>query len=107
MTKYMEINGVEFQVVKSKYTAMCISNLLADKNLKTLDECYQHCSEAKKAIYEEWMDWSVKSFDVRPFGIRSYNVFCFTLSGLLHDSETDEVIGLIEITSTRNTVYML
>lgn len=121
MTIYKDLNNRSFEVRNSKYTAMCIGNILAEMNsaysvktkaLKTLDECYETPSTAKKSIYEDWLDWCTelnKSDEpqfIYPFGIRSYNTFGFTLCGFLRDSE-DEIIGLVEITKTRNTLYML
>lgn len=106
MTKYTMINGIEFETHKSKYANIAVNNWLHEYP-QTLDDCYENPSVTKQEIYAEWMAWKDDTDYVEHFGIRSYNVFGFTLCGLFLDSETFEILGLLNITKTKNELILL
>ena len=101
MTKYTTINGVDFETYKSKVTKQNIWH-----NPKRLDECYDRPSEYKIEIYYDWLDWFDQTENVYSFGITSYNIYQFTLGGVLFDLETGEDIGYIKITRDHNRLYL-
>lgn len=106
MKKSKELNGVVFEVVKSKHTQDMI-DFHREYERKDLCQCYANPSEAKREIYTEWVNWAFGMFpDVWNFGITSYNQQTFTLGGILY-SEDDEIIGYLKITKAHNRLYLL
>lgn len=108
MTKYTTLCGVDFETIKSKKTQQMIDvHCERWPRYSSLADCYDRPSDAKRAIYDEWMQWSYDMFpDVSQFGITSYNTFDFTLGGLLFDSD-DNLLGYIRITKAHNYLYLL
>lgn len=73
MKKFMEVNGIIFEVKKP-------ITRKTDCDRKLLGECYKHPSRAKQAIYYYWVQWVLDSFsEFCNFGIESYNIHMFTL----------------------------
>lgn len=104
MTKYTEINGEQFEVIRSKKTDDFFHWHISHEIAHTLEECYSRPSDAKRAIFEEWREWAVDSWPVvYQFGITSYNTFMFTL-GALYDGELGD--GYIQITPAHNRLYL-
>lgn len=102
MTKYTTINGVEFETHKSKLP----QDLIYNHKTKTLWQCYEKPSKIKESIYYDWLEWFDQTENVYSFGITSYNVFNFTLGGILFDLETGKDIGYIKITKCYNRLYL-
>lgn len=73
MKKYIEIDGMLFQIMKSIDSERRSSR-------HTLKECYDCSSEIKQKIFEDWERFVINNFDdFWNFGIESYNGFMFTL----------------------------
>lgn len=107
MTKYTNINGIDFETHASKYAHIIINSILTDNGLHTLEQCYTKPSETKRAIYNEWREWYLSADNVVMFGIRSCNNFCFNLAGIVTDENTGEIIGVLNITKTKNELILI
>lgn len=104
MTRYTEINGEQFEVIRSKKTDDLVKWHTTHYIARSLYECYERPSDAKIGIFEEWEEWAAQTYPVvYQFGITSYNGFRFTL-GALYDGELGE--GYIQITANHNRLYL-
>ena len=105
MKKYIELNNESFEVKKVK------GELHPMKEVRTLEDCYQRPSDAKKAIYNGWFNWylSVESlkYQIVNMSIQSYNVNMFTIRMDVFDTKTYEFIGCIYITKTRQEFWTI
>lgn len=104
MTKFMEINGEMFEVIKSKYTPELIERHWKYYSGRTLDHYYQKPSAIKKAIFEEWRDWSSDPC-VWAFEVISGSHFFFSLGAILKNEHGYD-IGYIKITKAHNYLYV-
>lgn len=92
MKKFMEVNGMIFEVKKP-----IPYKRFSDR--KSLDECYKRPSKTKQAIYYYWLQWVLDSFSAfGNFGVESYNIHMFTLGW-----NTPE--GEYYVTKTRQEFY--
>ena len=106
MTKYMTINGEQFEVINSKHSERMF-DWWSGEVPYSLERCYERPSEEKRQIWEYWDNWACDSWpSVSHFGISSYNTFSFVLKGLYWD-ENDNPIGLLVITKAHNKLYLL
>ena len=103
MTKYQNINGVNFEVVKSKYTDSMIKN---HKNALRLSDFYETYSYRKRIIEEEWREWASGAPNVCGIGVQSANTFSFTMGAWYIDTITLEIIGYIQITPCHERLYL-
>ena len=103
----MLIGGIEFKVKKFKGDKLKKLNyaydLIGKTNTRTLYDCYNKPSEAKQAIYKKWIDWWLETPEVHHIHIKSYNTNVFTLECTY---KNDDVIGIINITPTKNEIYI-
>lgn len=107
MTKYTNINGMEFETIKPKsWSVEKAIEKLAQSKRNTLYDHYERPSSDKIGIYEEWRDWALES-PVSCFTVSSANTWQFTIECILYDPETDLDIGLIRITKAHNYLYLI
>jgi len=103
MKQYIKLNNETFEVkqVKGKLRP-------TTTQLRSLGDCYAKPSDAKFKIYSDWLKWYIdgdKDYIFRHFTIRSYNCMMFTLSIDVYDKTTDEFIGQLYITKTRQEFW--
>lgn len=106
MKQYIKLNSETFELKKLKHEPRHL-------DYKTLDDCYSKPSEAKRAIYNNWVEWldelnSHNSSDYI-FGlmtILSYNTNVFTLAAEVYN-KIGELIGYLYITKTRREFWMV
>lgn len=103
MSKYMDINGERFQVIKPRNHKPALANPYF---MRDLWDCYERPSGTKEAIYNEWYDWYKTDDRLSEFGVTSYNTFSFTLGCVFDDPETG-VAGYISITPAHNRLYIV
>ena len=104
MTKYKDINGKKFRVIRSKYTQGMIYSHQANV---TLDDVYGTYSYAKRCIEFDYRTWASETPEVMGIGVKSHNCFTFTMGAWYVDTETLEIIGYISITPAYDTLYLL
>lgn len=102
MSKYMNINGQTFEVIKPRKYPVSLTNKYY---LRGLSDCYEKPSVHKQAIYDEWYEWYRSDIRLSEFGITSYNTFMFTIGCIFTDEETGER-GYIKITPAKQVIYM-
>ena len=98
--KRININGMNFEVHKSKYASVDSLSRYAGR---TIYDCYDKPAMAKISIYNDWLKWAYEN-NVEYFGISSYNGFRFSLQGLI---EYEETIYILNITSNSNKAYII
>lgn len=105
MKKYIKLNDEIFEVKKLKHEPVYLG-------YKILDDCYAKPSEAKKAVYNKWLEWLNELILYNPTGyvfgrlaILSYNCNMFTL-GVEVYNKIGELIGDIYITKTRQEFWL-
>ena len=98
--KTIEINGVTFEVHKSK----AVSTVFLDRYAgRTINDCYERPSYSKTYIYNNWLEWATNA-GVEQFGISGYNGFQFTLQGKI---EIDGITYILHITKSANKAYII
>lgn len=106
MTKYMEINGEQFEVIRSEKTPALIKEAAYYAG-RTLDECYSNPSIYKREIYEDWREWYRTADYVQGFGISSFNLQTFSIMAVLYEKSVSYPIGAIQITKDHNRLYLM
>ena len=101
MRETKSINGVTFQVYHVEGN---IEQMASDviRRSKRLHDCYDRPSARKLIIYNEWMKWGRGVENLYTFDIDTYNTNIFTLSGVI---ENDDSIEVIHITPTKHILY--
>ena len=100
MSKTITINGVDFQVIRSKTASTLYLSRYAGR---TVYDCYERPSYSKTYIYNNWLEWATNA-GVEDFGVRGYNGFQFTLQGkIVIDGNT----YVLYITKTSNKAYLI
>lgn len=105
MKKYVELNNVSFELKKAK------SELHPITQVRDLGDCYAKPSTVKYEIYNDWLKWylyckvNLSLYSLRHFTINSYNTMMFTLLIDVYDKITDEFIGQLYITKTRQEFW--
>lgn len=105
MNQHIKLNNETFEVKKVK------GELYPTKKVRRLGDCYAKPSKAKHEIYFEWLKWynvanmNEPFYTLRHFTINSYNCMMFTLSIDLYDSTTNNFIGKLYITKTRQEFW--
>lgn len=87
MKKTININGVDFEVLKPRNSVKPFKG-----NFGAPDEiyqCYDRPSRYKVGIWEDWYNWALATDGVRRFEITSYNCMQFTIRGLYEDENGD------------------
>lgn len=107
--KNVEINGVQFEVSKRRYTRDEITSIALDGG-RNLYHFYDRPSHAKESIYQEWLDWSHGVNGLFYWGVRSANTFQFTLGGIIeNDGNVVDELGrgdyVVYITASHNRLY--
>ena len=105
MTKYTEINGIQFETIRSDKTP----NLIKQAGMyagRTLWECYENPSRIKEEIYEEWRKWYNGTDFVQGFGVCSFSHHQFSISAVLYCKGCTYPIGAIRITKNHNRLYL-
>ena len=98
--KTITLNGVQFEVHKSKATSTVFMERYAGRSLT---DCYERPSYSKQYIYKMWEEWAYLN-DVEYFGISGYNGFQFTLQGMVeHEGKT----YILHITKSANKAYII
>lgn len=100
MSKTIVLNGVTFEVIKSKVER---TTFLHEYSGRTLDDCYAKPSYSKQYIYKMWEEWAYLN-DVKYFGVSGYNGFQFTLQGMIEHCGNTYVL---HITKSRNIAYLV
>lgn len=90
--EFKKVNDVTFEIMKPIET-------IRRSSRHTLTYCYDHPSEIKREIFEDWERFVRNNFEVFwNFGIETYNVFMFTLGWTTPDGE-------YYVTKTRKEFY--
>lgn len=104
MKRYVELNNEVFEVKKAK------GELHPIMGVRTLTDCYSRPSEAKKNIYNYWLNWylSVENTDYRIISmtIKAYNAQMFTLTMDVFDKAYN-FVGQLYITKTRHEFWTI
>ena len=115
MTKFMEINGVDFEIHKSRKIKNADAYIEAAKTspymYEDIYECYEKPSNIKVNIFKEWIEWA-RDFNINSdFGthiiymrITSFSFNQFTLGAVMYID--DKPYGLIHITKCHNCIYV-
>lgn len=105
MKQYIKLNNEVFEVKKVK------GELYSSKEVRRLDDCYSKPSIIKQHIYNDWLKWykvtnmNEPFYNLRHFTINSYNSMMFTLAIDLYDRTTNNFIGKLYITKTRQEFW--
>lgn len=87
----LKIGNEEFEIVNggdlSYSKIQCINNSGVG-----LSNCYLKCSNAKRSIYREWLEWACENDCIKNFGISSYNCMMFTLTTTYDKTNIDNII---------------
>ena len=103
MTKFMEINGEQFEVIRSAKTQQMIDYHFVNYKGRDLSNYYEKPSEIKKSIWREWSKWAGACDEIHYFEVTSGNWNRFTISGIYYGiNET----GFIQITKEHNRLYI-
>ena len=106
--EYMEINGVQFEVVRKHFTQEELASIAY--STKNLESYYvTRPSDIKRAIYKEWIDWSLGVDNLYYFNVSSANGFQFTLMGIIENSTDPTGKGdiVLKITKAHNIAYIV
>lgn len=103
MSKYMEINGERFQVIKPRNHNPALTNPFY---LRDLWGCCKCPSERKLRIYDYWYVWYRSDDRLSEFGITAYTCQSFTIGCVFQDDDTG-VAGYISITPKHNRIYIV
>lgn len=103
MSKFIDINGETFKVIKPRSNKPTLSN---PHSMRSLWDVYKNPSETKVAIYKKWCQWFRSDARLSELGVVSYNKFSFTLGCVFEDPDTG-VAGYIAITPANNTLYIV
>lgn len=76
MKKYIEIDGISFEVKKRL-------NIIQGYELKTLYDCYNNPSMIKQDIMKYWVDFAIKHNSGVYFGVAGYNCMMFTFDAMI------------------------
>ena len=107
MKQYIKLNNETFEVKKVK------GELYPVKEVRRLGDCYNKPSRAKYDIYNSWLKWYKMTnmnepfYILRHFTINSYNCMMFTLTIDLYDRTTNNFIGELYITKTRQEFWAI
>lgn len=107
MKQYIKLNNESFEVKKVK------GELYPVKKVRRLGDCYNKPSRAKYDIYNSWLKWYKMAnmnepfYILRHFTINSYNCMMFTLTIDLYDRTTNNFIGELYITKTRQEFWAI
>ena len=105
MKQYIKLNNESFEVIKVK------CELCPARELRGIGDCYKKPSEAKYVIYHSWLKWYKMAnmnepfYIFRHFTIHSYNFKMFTLQIDVYDRTTNNFIGKLYITKTRQEFW--
>lgn len=103
--KFTEINGEQFETVKSKHAEKMIENHMKYYNGRTLNNYYQKPSQIKKKIYEYWREWAI---DPHIWAFEVINGSCFMFSiGAIYRNDLGDAIGYIRITKDHNRLFLI
>lgn len=101
MPRFVELNGISFEVVKPR--SENVFNRHSLSRIKTLDHWYVRPSYQKQLIYKLWCDWCFETEGVDLCSVTSANCQTFTLSA---NYDTPELRGLLIITKAHNRLYV-
>lgn len=78
--------------------------------LRDLGDCYANVSPAKCSIYYYWLKWYTDNcisyrYILKHFTINSFNNMMFTLLIDVYDTATDDFIGQLYISKTRQEFW--
>ena len=107
MARFENINGVDFEVIRSDSTHWFVQDARKHAG-DTLANHYGRWSSAKDSIYNYWRNFFAGCECAEMFGVRSANTFSFTVSALYvrkYQSYTT-VLGAFIITPTHNYLYL-
>ena len=107
MTKYTEINGIQFETHKSKYAYKAVKRIKENYNGKDLYSYYEKPSAIKQEIWREWRIWAFETQCISQFEVCSGSCFKFAIHGIYYDLKTLKPLGFIYITKTYNRLYLI
>lgn len=105
MKQYIKLNNETFEVKKVK------GELHPIKEVRDIGDCYNKPSETKYDIYHSWLKWykvtnmNEPFYIFRHFTIHSYNFMMFTLLIDVYDRTTNNFIGQLYITKTKQEFW--
>lgn len=106
MTKYTNINGVDFETHTSKNAIYAINRLKSEWHGHDIYYYYDKPSETKISIYNEWREWYSNANNVTFFQVDSANIFKFTIVALYEDESSGEILGFIRITKDKKLLLL-
>lgn len=105
MTKYKEIGGTTFEVIKSRKTPEMLENHFKQYHARDLFDYYDNPSIRKWNIYNEWLYWFHDNIDnLFLFEVTSANTFKFTISCVYVDNNGNQ--AFLRITDAHNYMYV-
>ena len=104
MTKYMEINGEQFEVIRSAKTESMIDAHFVNYRGRGLEHYYEKPSNIKREIWRDWCSWCSSCDEVHYFEITNANDFKFAIGAIYIDEYGEQ--GYIRITDCHNRLYL-
>ena len=104
MSKFIDINGKTFELINTKKEVDLRHHDYLGR--RTLFDFYDKPSEAKQAIWDEWLTWEHETPCVYDMRVTAASCYMFTLGAYFVDVKTDEIIGYFTITREHNRLYM-
>lgn len=106
MKQNIKLNNEIFVIKKARCELHPISEV------RSLDDCYSIPSETKYNVYNYWLQWYMDScisyrYILKHFTINSFNCMMFTLLIDVYDTATDDFIGQLYITKTRQEFWSI
>ena len=103
MTKFVEINGEQFEVIRSAKTQQMIDAHFVNYRGQGLEHYYEKPSDIKREIWRDWCAWCGSCDEVHYFEITGANVFKFTIGAIYNGINEN---GFIHITREHNRLYL-
>ena len=105
MKQLVKLNNEFFELKTLKHEPVCLE-------YKTLNDCYTKPSEAKRAIYDNWLEWrdeldahNSTEYEFGLMTVLTYNTNVFTL-GVEVYNKIGELIGNLYISKTRQEFWI-
>lgn len=108
MTKYQNIGGMYFEVIRSSK----VDDMLDWHNndylgRRTLYDFYDNPSAIKENIWDEWLGWQAANYPtVSNMRVTGASCFTFSIGAYYCDPETYEILGYFRITRNHNRLYL-
>ena len=107
MTKWMNINGREFEAIKPRkrevepFKPTCW-------DYRDIYKAYEKPSTSKVFIWDGWKEWASnwQEYEITDMYISSRNCFSFAITANVWNHATYEFIGVLHITKDHDRIYL-